>query len=133
MCASGGNAGYAVAYAGRQLGMAVTIVVPKTTSAWMQDILRRDGAEVAVQGEAWDDAHAHAVELAKHADAAYIHPFDDPIIWKGHASIIHEIAEAGIKPGAVVGVGRWRWPAVRIVGRTASSWLEGGARTRRGD
>jgi hypothetical protein len=39
VCASGGNAGYAVAYAGRQLGMAVTIVVPKTTSAWMQDIL----------------------------------------------------------------------------------------------
>lgn len=102
VCASGGNAGYAVAYAGRQLGMAVTIVVPKTTSAWMQDILRREGAEVSVHGEAWDDAHAHAVELAKHADAAYIHPFDDPIIWKGHASIIHEIAEAGIKPGAVV-------------------------------
>src|SRR5574341_711482 len=57
VCASGGNAGYAVAYAGRQLGMAVTIVVPKTTSAWMRDILRRESATVAVHGDSWDDAH----------------------------------------------------------------------------
>jgi L-serine/L-threonine ammonia-lyase len=102
VCASGGNAGYAVAYAGRRLGMAVTIVVPKTTSAWMQDILRHEGATVAVHGEAWDEAHAFAVKLAEQKNAAYIHPFDDPVIWAGHASLIHEIAEAGLKPGAVV-------------------------------
>jgi len=102
VCASGGNAGYAVAYAGQRLGIAVTIVVPKTTSAWMQDILRREGATIAVHGDSWDDAHAFATKLAEQEKAAYIHPFDDPVIWKGHASIIHEIAEAGIKPSAVV-------------------------------
>jgi L-serine/L-threonine ammonia-lyase len=31
VCASGGNAGYAVAYAGRQLQLDVTIIVPQTT------------------------------------------------------------------------------------------------------
>ncbi len=31
-CASGGNAGIAAAYAGRALGVPVTIVVPETTS-----------------------------------------------------------------------------------------------------
>ncbi len=102
VCASGGNAGYAVAYAGQRLGLAVTIVVPKTTSAWMQDILRREGATVAVHGDAWDDAHAFASKLVEQENAAYVHPFDDAIIWKGHASIIHEIAVAGIKPGAIV-------------------------------
>jgi L-serine/L-threonine ammonia-lyase len=102
VCASGGNAGYAVAYAGRQLGMAATIVVPQTTSSWMQDILRREGATVAVHGESWDDAHTYATALAAQENAAYIHPFDDPRIWAGHASIIHEIAAANIKPGAVV-------------------------------
>lgn len=102
VCASGGNAGYAVAYAGRRLGIAATIVVPKTTSAWMQDILRREGATVAVHGDSWDDAHHHATALAARENAAYIHPFDDPRIWAGHASIIHEIAEANIKPGAIV-------------------------------
>jgi L-serine/L-threonine ammonia-lyase len=82
VCASGGNAGYAVAYAGRKLGMAATIVVPKTTSTWMQDILRREGATVSVHGDSWDDAHAYATEFAKTENAAYIHPFDDPEVWE---------------------------------------------------
>ena len=27
------------------------------------------------------------------ANAAFIHPFDHPLIWQGHASLIHEIAK----------------------------------------
>ena len=34
--------------------------------------------------------------------AAYIHPFDDPHIWEGHASVVDEIANAGITPDVVV-------------------------------
>jgi len=102
VCASGGNAGYAVAYAGRQLGAEVTIVVPKAASVWIQDLLRREGATVIVHGEAWDDAHIYATKLAARENAAYIHPFDDPRIWQGHASIIQEIAAEKIKPGAIV-------------------------------
>lgn len=102
VCASGGNAGYAVAYAGRQLGATVTVVVPKTASVWIQELLRREGATVIVHGEAWDDAHVYATQLAARDHAAYIHPFDDPLIWQGHASIIHEMAAAKIKPGVIV-------------------------------
>lgn len=102
VCASGGNAGYAVAYAGRQLGAEVTVVVPQAASVWIQEILRREGATVIVHGEAWDDAHVYATQLAARENAAYIHPFDDPRIWQGHATIIHEIAAAKIKPGALV-------------------------------
>jgi len=102
VCASGGNAGYAVAYAGRQLGAEVTVVVPKAASVWIQDLLRREGATVIVHGEAWDEAHVYATQLAVRENAAYIHPFDDPRVWQGHASIIHEIAAAQIKPGVVV-------------------------------
>lgn len=102
VCASGGNAGYAVAYAGRQIGIEITIVVPKTTPAWMQDLIRQEGAEVFIHGDSWDDAHTYASELAKREDTAYIHPFDDQRVWRGHASIIDEIHEAGLKPGVVV-------------------------------
>lgn len=102
VCASGGNAGYAVAYAGRQLGASVTIVVPQTTSNWMQDILRREGAMVTVHGEVWDEANAYALDLAQSENAAYIHAFDDPRIWQGHASIIHEMAAEKVKPGVIV-------------------------------
>jgi L-serine/L-threonine ammonia-lyase len=102
VCASGGNAGYAVAYAGRQIGIPVTIVVPQTTPAWTQDLIRREGASVIVHGQSWDDSHAYALQLAQGAEVAYIHPFDDPRVWHGHASLVHEVAEAGLKPGGVV-------------------------------
>jgi L-serine/L-threonine ammonia-lyase len=102
VCASGGNAGYAAAYAGRLLGVPTTIVVPRTTPARMQDLIRREAAEVLVQGEDWDAAHRHAAALAQADGTAYIHPFDDPRIWAGHAPLIHEIAETGVKPGVVV-------------------------------
>jgi L-serine/L-threonine ammonia-lyase len=102
ICSSGGNAGYAVAYAGRQLGLNVTIVVPQTTSTWAKELIRSEGAEVLVHGAAWDEAHAYALELVQQGQSAYVHPFDDPIVWHGHASLIHEIAEVGEKPGAIV-------------------------------
>lgn len=102
VCSSGGNAGYSVAFAGRQLGLAVTIVVPETTSPRARDLIRGEGAQLIIHGAAWDDAHAYALELASKERAAYIHPFDDPQVWSGHATMIREMAEHGIKPGAVV-------------------------------
>ncbi len=102
VCASGGNAGYAVAYAGRVLGMRATIVVPQTTSPRSQELIRGEGAELIVHGEAWDDSNTFAMALAERAHAAYIHPFDDPRAWSGHATMVHEIAQAGVKPGIVV-------------------------------
>src|SRR6266571_5306111 len=39
---SGGNAGIAVAVAGRQLGIPVTVVVPETTGARARDILKSE-------------------------------------------------------------------------------------------
>jgi len=100
--ASAGNAGYAVAYAGRKIGLPVTVVVPKTTPVWLQDLVRREKATVVVHGDSWDDAHAYGTQLAQQENAAYIHPFDDPRVWKGHSSIIHEITEVGVRPGAIV-------------------------------
>jgi L-serine/L-threonine ammonia-lyase len=104
VASSGGNAGLAVAYAGRQLGLPVKIVVPETTSGLMQDRLRSLGAEVVQHGAAWDDSHERAQEIAAQSGAAYIHPFDDPRIWEGHASLIHEVRDEGFTPDAVVTV-----------------------------
>ena len=54
-----------------------------------------------VAGSSWNEAHEHALKLADDG-VAYIHPFDDPIIWRGHSSLIDEVAESGLKPDAVV-------------------------------
>jgi L-serine/L-threonine ammonia-lyase len=125
ICASGGNAGYAVAYAGRQLGLQVTIVVPATTSERAKDLIRNEGAHLLVHGEAWDEAHAYAVELAQASQSVYIHPFDDPRVWTGHATLIHEIAETGIKPGAIVlSVGGGGLLCGVVEGLRSRGWLD---------
>ncbi|WP_198969130.1 pyridoxal-phosphate dependent enzyme [Xylophilus sp. ASV27] len=98
---SGGNAGLAVAYAGRRLSVPVTVVVPETTSGTAQALLRQEEAEVIVHGASWQEANALAQSLVSATDA-FIHPFDDPLLWQGHASMVDEIFGAGLQPGAVV-------------------------------
>ncbi|HFN1103725.1 TPA: pyridoxal-phosphate dependent enzyme [Klebsiella variicola subsp. variicola] len=89
---SGGNAGLAVAYAGCRLGVPVSVVVPETTSAQ---------AEVVVHGSSWQEANQYALRMAGASDA-FIHPFDDPLLWKGHASMIDEVVASGLCPDVVV-------------------------------
>ncbi|WP_313738840.1 pyridoxal-phosphate dependent enzyme [Pseudomonas sp.] len=98
---SGGNAGLAVAYAGRRLGVPVTVVVPETTSAHARALLALEEAKVIVHGSAWHEANALAQTLVGEHDA-FIHPFDDPLLWEGHASLIDEVAATGLRPDAVV-------------------------------
>lgn len=98
---SGGNAGLAVAYSGRRLGVPVTVVVPKTTKQRAIDLMELEGAKVIVHGDVWGQAHEHALVIAGQG-AVYIHPFDDPYLWQGHASLIDEVAETGLKPDVVV-------------------------------
>jgi L-serine/L-threonine ammonia-lyase len=98
---SGGNAGIAAAYAGRRLGIPVTVVVPETASERARHLIRRELAEVVVHGASFHDANVLAQSMVTHSDA-FIHPFDDPLLWEGHATMIDEVARAGLRPDAVV-------------------------------
>ena len=98
---SGGNAGIAVAYAGRHLRIPVTVVVPETTSEHAKALIRLENGEVIVHGASWQEANARAQSMIA-ARTAFIHPFDDPLLWRGHAGMIDEVTRAGIKPDAVV-------------------------------
>jgi L-serine/L-threonine ammonia-lyase len=98
---SGGNAGLAAAYAARRLGLPALVVVPETTSARARALLAHEGARVLVQGISFQEANAHAQSLLGEGDA-FIHPFDDPLLWEGHASMIDEVAASGLRPDAVV-------------------------------
>ncbi len=98
---SGGNAGLAVAYAGRKLGVPVTVVVPETTTERAKELLLLENAKVVVHGSSWQEANELALTLVGAGDA-FIHPFDDPLLWAGHASLVDEVAAAGFKPDAVV-------------------------------
>lgn len=98
---SGGNAGIAVAYSGRKLSVPVTVVVPQSTSDRAIELIKQEGAAVIVQGESWQEAHAFALGMTAE-DRVCIHPFDDPLLWQGHATLIDEVAETGLRPDAVV-------------------------------
>lgn len=99
VCSSGGNAGLAVAYAARKLGVQSTVCVPETTSEMMRNKLKQEGANVVVHGKNWNATDPHARELANEKQTVYIPPFDHPSIWAGNATLIHEIEH---KPDVVV-------------------------------
>lgn len=99
---SGGNAGLAVAYAGKQLGIPVTVYVPQNTGAETVAKLELYDAEVVITGAHWAQAHAEALKVLGHAGSVYFHPFDDEDVWAGHASMIDEVAEDGLTPDLVV-------------------------------
>jgi L-serine/L-threonine ammonia-lyase len=98
---SGGNAGLAVAYAARMLELPAVVVVPQTTSEHAKKLLALEGAEVIVHGASWQEANELAQSMLNGTDA-FIHPFDNPLLWQGHATMIDEVAAAGVKPDAVL-------------------------------
>lgn len=102
VCASGGNAGLAAVYAARALGLPVTIVLPETSSAAVAEMIAARGAQVLRHGAVWDEAHHFATALAEERGAAYVHPFDHPMLFEGHASLIDEVRDQGLDFDAVV-------------------------------
>lgn len=98
---SGGNAGLAVAYAGRKLSIPVVVVVPNTTSDKAKHLLGLEGASVVTHGSSWVEANQYALSICTEHDA-FIHPFDDPLLWHGHAAMIDEVVASGITPDAVL-------------------------------
>lgn len=99
ICSSGGNAGLAAAYSGKKLQIPVTIVVPTTTLPLMIEKIRLEKAEVIVRGGCWDEADQYAKTLLREKATFYIPPFDHPLIWKGHSTLIEEIDR---KPGVIL-------------------------------
>ncbi|XP_070835299.1 serine dehydratase-like [Chaetodon trifascialis] len=105
VCSSGGNAGMAAAYVARKMGVPATIVVPCSSPQLVVQRLQDQGATVKITGRVWDDANAEALRLAETEGLTYVPPFDHPLLWQGHASMITEVAESlgpGVRPGAVL-------------------------------
>lgn len=98
---SGGNAGLAAAYAGRILGVPVTVVIPQSTPGHMKALLEQEGATVIVHGAVWSEANQLAQSLLD-TSTAFLHPFDNPLVWTGHSTLIDEVVRAEVEFDAVI-------------------------------
>jgi L-serine/L-threonine ammonia-lyase len=73
---SGGNAGWAAAYAARRLRKRAIVVVPEPTEPRIRALIAGEGAEVIVHGAAWIEADLRARSIVAERGATYVSPFD---------------------------------------------------------
>lgn len=89
--ASAGNHAQGVAYAAKCYGAKATIVMPTTTPLMKVTRTKSYGAQVVLHGDVYDEACAHAYELAEQNGYTFIHPFDDEAVATGQGTIAMEI------------------------------------------
>ena len=89
--ASAGNHAQGVAYAAKCYGVKAVIVMPTTTPLIKVNRTKSYGAEVILHGDVYDEACAHALELAEKNGYTFVHPFDDLDVATGQGTIAMEI------------------------------------------
>jgi threonine dehydratase len=147
VCASAGNFGQAIAYAGRSRDIAVEVYVPTDANPLKIARMRSFGAKVIAIGSDFDDAKQHARQyVAQHSDCVFVEDGQDPAIAEGAGTIGIELLRAGtidaiivpLGDGALItGIAMWvkeHSPQTKIVGVCAEgaaamevSWRAGHA------
>ncbi len=129
VAASAGNHAQGVAYAASVYGVEAVIVMPETASISKVEATRGYGARVILHGSIYDEAYRRALEIAEEEGFEFIHPFDDPHVIAGQATIAHEVLEdldmpetivvpvggGGLISGIAVVAKRLR-PGIRVIG-----------------
>ncbi|MFJ3231091.1 threonine/serine dehydratase [Streptomyces sp. NPDC086787] len=128
--ASAGNHGLGVAFAARVLGRPATVVVAENASPAKVAKLRRFGVDLVQAGTSYDEAEAHALELAGDG-AHYLSSYNDPHVIAGQGTMGFELDNQlggrgnGLTVvcaigggGLAAGLGLWASarPGVRVVG-----------------
>jgi threonine dehydratase len=90
---SAGNAAQACAWAGRAVGVPVTVIMPEGAVRSKLDACLDYGAEVVVHGSHVGDMFAEQERLSAERGLTFVHPFDDPELIAGHGSAGAEILE----------------------------------------
>jgi threonine dehydratase len=88
---SAGNHGLGIAHACSLLGVPATVVVPANASMAKVQKLRRYDIELIQFGDSYDEAQAHAIELADRRSIRYISPFNDTNVIAGQATVFDEL------------------------------------------
>jgi threonine dehydratase len=133
VCASAGNFGQAIAYAGRSRGIPVEVFVPTDANPLKIARMRSFGATVTAIGSDFDKAKQHARERAGQSNCVFVEDGHEPAICEGAGTIGVELLKAGTLDAVVVplgdgalisGVGLWvkhHSPRTKIIGVCAEN------------
>ena len=100
--ASTGNHGQGLAYAGAQMGVAVTICVPLGNNPEKNAAMRALGATVVEEGRDYDESTQVADRLVGERGLTLVHSTNSPHVVAGAATIALEILQAQPELGAMV-------------------------------
>lgn len=101
VCASAGNHAQGVALSCKKLQIQAKIFMPAPTPLQKVKQVKMFGeqyVDVILIGDTFDDAKTEAIRYSKTHDSPLIHPFDDPKIIQGQATIALEILEQAENP-----------------------------------
>ena len=140
VAASAGNHGQAVAWAARELGAPARIFMPQDSPMAKVDATRNYGAEVELDGLAFEETLEAAQADVEETGATFVHPYEDPLVISGQGTIGLELAEqvdqletvvipiggGGLASGISLALRAVR-PGLRIVGVQAAGTRPGGS------
>lgn len=101
VCASAGNHAQGVAFACSHLKVHGTIYMPMVTPGQKIEQTKMFGGqwvEVVLQGDTFDDSNQAAQDYCGQEGKTFVHPFDDPKIIEGQATVGLEILQQGDAP-----------------------------------
>jgi len=101
VCASAGNHAQGVAFTCRSLGVKASVYMPVTTPRQKVEQVNMFGGEqvdLVLVGDTFDEAQQQALAFSEHHGFPFIHPFDDPEIIAGQATIASEILSQCSQP-----------------------------------
>jgi threonine dehydratase len=140
VAASAGNHGQAVAWAARELGAPARIFMPQDSPMAKYDATRNYGAEIELDGPAFEETLEAALAYIEESGGTFVHPYEDTLIMAGQGTIGLELAEqvdeletvvipiggGGLASGISLALRAVR-PGLRIVGVQAAGTRPGGS------
>ena len=93
VAASAGNHGQALAYVASELGLPCRIFVPVNASIAKAQAIESRGATLEFVGEGLEASMEAARAYAEESGATFVHPYDDPAVLLGQATLGLELAE----------------------------------------
>jgi threonine dehydratase len=126
---SAGNAGQAYAWAGREAGVPITVVMATGANPTKVEACRDYGAEVVLEGAHVGEAFEALERIRAERGLTFVHPFEDAAVIAGHGSagleilddlpdvdvVVVGIGGGGLISGVVAAVKELR-PSVRVYG-----------------